>query len=579
MTAQKADAYRQDPDYLEAQQCFQNGDWKSGLVKLKALLDIYPYSSELRSMFVEMQLRAKVDVYEREDKRFNVRKLATRGLLSLAGLVVLSFFALWGFQSSTDAIRQWWINTQEGFERVIEQQEIDYKYQNAEALMNAYYIAEARDLFLEVKAEQGDYKEVDIKLENLSRLEILQREFENAAALANEGREREALGLFQWIDENEPNFRFVTSQIERLEKKIHLDEALGRADRAFSESRWAEAAAAYLSLKEIDPNFRPIYVEEQLFQSYRLAARSVLDDPSGTLADLRNANSYFDEALKLRPQDRQILRERAEIKAVLENATINTYLQRADDLLTDNRDSLAALEEAEKLYAAAAALRPNDTIILRYRDLARRFLTAQDSFNNARWSAAIEDMSYVVGESKDYANGTARQILYEAYLARGDSQMASGLHEQAIEDYRAAAVLAEQDSGALFRLYEIQLKMAEAHSILGNYEDSVRLYRYAVEISRFREREKPALIAKIDEAENLAFTGNYRNAARNYNEAIQGIDRLYQNRVHVVELGQYLSQIAVIYGSTVSAIVDANGIENPNRIFAGQELNIPILNR
>jgi LysM repeat protein len=45
--------------------------------------------------------------------------------------------------------------------------------------------------------------------------------------------------------------------------------------------------------------------------------------------------------------------------------------------------------------------------------------------------------------------------------------------------------------------------------------------------------------------------------------------------VHTVERGQNLTVIARQYGATVAAIVEANGIVNPSRIFAGQRLTIP----
>ncbi len=45
--------------------------------------------------------------------------------------------------------------------------------------------------------------------------------------------------------------------------------------------------------------------------------------------------------------------------------------------------------------------------------------------------------------------------------------------------------------------------------------------------------------------------------------------------VHTVERGQNLTVIARTYGVTVAAIVEANGIVNPSRIFAGQRLTIP----
>ena len=44
--------------------------------------------------------------------------------------------------------------------------------------------------------------------------------------------------------------------------------------------------------------------------------------------------------------------------------------------------------------------------------------------------------------------------------------------------------------------------------------------------------------------------------------------------VYVVKSGDTLSEIASKYGTTVDAIVSANGISNPNKIYAGQKLKI-----
>lgn len=45
--------------------------------------------------------------------------------------------------------------------------------------------------------------------------------------------------------------------------------------------------------------------------------------------------------------------------------------------------------------------------------------------------------------------------------------------------------------------------------------------------------------------------------------------------VHVVQAGESISLIAVEYGTTVDAIVELNGLQNPNLIVPGQELLIP----
>ena len=48
-----------------------------------------------------------------------------------------------------------------------------------------------------------------------------------------------------------------------------------------------------------------------------------------------------------------------------------------------------------------------------------------------------------------------------------------------------------------------------------------------------------------------------------------------QGQVHVVQPGETLSSIAARYGTTAQAIARANGLSNPNYIYAGQRLTIP----
>jgi LysM repeat protein len=48
-----------------------------------------------------------------------------------------------------------------------------------------------------------------------------------------------------------------------------------------------------------------------------------------------------------------------------------------------------------------------------------------------------------------------------------------------------------------------------------------------------------------------------------------------QGQVHVVQRGETLSSIATRYGTTVNAIVRTNGLSNPNYVYAGQRLTIP----
>ena len=44
---------------------------------------------------------------------------------------------------------------------------------------------------------------------------------------------------------------------------------------------------------------------------------------------------------------------------------------------------------------------------------------------------------------------------------------------------------------------------------------------------------------------------------------------------YIVQPGDTLSQIAVAYGVSIDDLMAANGLSDPNSIFAGQELRIP----
>ncbi len=58
--------------------------------------------------------------------------------------------------------------------------------------------------------------------------------------------------------------------------------------------------------------------------------------------------------------------------------------------------------------------------------------------------------------------------------------------------------------------------------------------------------------------------------------AASGSEQQYGQTIHIVERGETLAHIASYYGVTVQAIASANGIWNPNWIYAGQRLVIPV---
>lgn len=58
--------------------------------------------------------------------------------------------------------------------------------------------------------------------------------------------------------------------------------------------------------------------------------------------------------------------------------------------------------------------------------------------------------------------------------------------------------------------------------------------------------------------------------------AVQAAPQLYSADIyHTVQPGENLYRISLRYGTSVQALMQANGISNPNRIYVGQRLRIP----
>jgi tetratricopeptide (TPR) repeat protein len=252
----------------------------------------------------------------------------------------------------------------------------------------------------------------------------------------------------------------------------------------------------------------------------------------------------------------------------------------ARSVLVGQSDSLEALSLAEGYFRKALALRPQNAEIKVERELARQYLQAQADFTAGRWGEVIRALEIVHAHEPWYALGTSRQTLYEAYVARGDGYMANGEFDSALSDYQRAVQLAEQDEEAVLRLYEAQIRLGDAQAAQGNFEAAVVHYRSAVEVSGLRQRalqDNPAAAAALQEAQEYTGLGNFAVAYERYRRAIRLAGSTQRTVVHVVQSQEYLTLIASRYGSTVRSIVLANGIENPNLIFPGQELIVPVL--
>lgn len=579
MNVNQADSYLDNPQFRQAMESMQKGEWESGLSQIETLMQAYPLESDLRSLRQEMILRAKVDTDEKVAKSY-ARRRRSRDLIVRAAvvsvLVIIAIFVATSYAS--------WFQDQAALaKQAVDSQvvlvELQVNMRDAQSYLGAGMTDSALELLEKIEVIKPDFPELAQTIEQARRQKAFDEQYAEAMILIEQDQLDAALIVLQEIESQEPYYRDVKSQIKQIQDETVLGEQLLEADAYFENESWEEAANAYYNLYALNPDFETAHVEDRLFTSYVNSAEEKLNN-SDSLESIQSVEEYFRRALALRPQDLDVKDKQSQVRSMIEEKLFWSFVQAAQTAIAEEPNSLEALKVANRYFSEALALRPNDPEITLQRELAHQFLGGMDDFVSSSNSSAIEKLEFVYSQDPGYINGTARQTLYEAYVARGDNAMAIGDFDSALEDFQRAAVIANEDPTSRARLYEIQLKIAEAQGLMGDFESAVRLYAAAILIGDLQARAatySSAMAAALTNASQFEGQGNFREAFRSYREAITWATQVFDVVVHVVESDDYLSQLALDYNSTVSLIAAANNLANPNIIIPGQELLIPIL--
>ena len=579
MTDNRAESYLDHPMFQQALESMQKGDWEAGINQIEKLMEIYPLDPELRSLRQEMILRAKVDNDETQDLRQSRKRRFRNLTVRFAVIAILVILAIFVVQTYSNWFQQQVASAQQEVEYQLVRLDLDVKMRDAKDYVRAGQAEPALVLLNEIEAVDSDYPELDATKDEALQLQSLDDKYIDALNLIEAGDLTGALVVLEEIESQEPYYRDVKNRILQIQDQTLLGDQLRDADEKFANEQWEEAAEAYYSLYSLNPDYQTAHVEDRLFSSYVNAAETLLNT-SDTIEATEKVEDYFQRALALRPQEPEVKEKQARIRSMIEERLFRSYVFLAQSAIVEETNTLEGLIIADKYFTEALRLKPNDPEVTIQRELAHQFVKGQDNFLNGAYSDSIESMEFILGQDPGFASGAARQTLYEAYVARGDSSMAIGSFESALEDFQRAAVIANEDPSSTGRLYEIQMRIAEAQGLLGNYDTAVNLYQSAIAMADLQARANQystAMAAALIAADEYASQGNLREAFRNYREAVTWAYQVFDVTVHVVTSDDYLSQLALDYNSTVNLIATANNLANPNIIIPGQELLIPIL--
>ena len=344
----------------------------------------------------------------------------------------------------------------------MQQAELTIDLRNAQQLLIAGKSDEALTAFEAIKAKQPDFPGLADAIAQAQALKDVEVQYTQAMNLLQAGDSAQALAILKEISKKMPNYRDVSLQIKNLQSQTEMTSVMQQADLAFSEGRYEDAVSNYESLRIMDPSFETAAVEEKLFQSYIKAAQDLLLIPVPTLDNLKKVDNYFTQALAIKPLDREALAARTQVRSHIEDAIINDYVSQAQAALASAPDSLDAQQSAEQFLSQALAVRPNDPNVLLQFQLAQTYIQAVSDFTSSKWDSVIEQLEYVIGQQAGYANGTALQTLYDAYIARGSDYIASGEYSLALDDFQRSAVLAQQLPDSAPLSFEAQVMIGEA---------------------------------------------------------------------------------------------------------------------
>jgi tetratricopeptide (TPR) repeat protein len=579
MSAESFDTYFDDPVYQSAIMHLQSGEWEAGLSELDKLVTAYPLNHQLRNLRQEMKLRAQVDEEEKVDIEAAARRNTRTWVVRIFVFVALFGLMVWGVGTYSSWIRQQMALARQSVENQVQVMELAVKFRDAQDLLQVGRLVEAKALFDEIATKDPNYPELAPSLEQVDKMLALEAQYDEALRKINLGDMTGALELLEGIEAKEPFYKDVSTRIAEIKGQFFLGEVMAQADKAYQTKDWKQASSSYETLRALNPSYQTELVENRLFESYMNAAVETLSSDTQSLEALEQAETYFRKALSLRPQDPVIKLEREQARQSFKDRLFRSYMDAAQSALVGKPDSLEALAAADEYYLKALDLFPEDPEAVLQRNLAHLFIEAQTDFSKERYDAVIEKLEQVYSEDPGYAAGTARQTLYEAYIARGDDRMLSGDYEPALGDFQRGAVLAEQGENARIRLFQAQIRIAEAMGSLLMYEDAVLLYRTAIDNAQVSDadlKQRPELVSKLNQADGYVRARSYRSAFRIYRDQARKILFIFPQVTYQVASGDYLTMIASRYNTTVDAILQANNLGSTKKITIGQELVIPV---
>jgi hypothetical protein len=265
---------------------------------------------------------------------------------------------------------------------------IDQLRQTADIQIASGQYADAAQTYQSILNEAPDDTTASAGLKHAQQLEQVAKLYAQATEALKNDQPAQAAQLLEQISQIDPNYRDTNSLLSQIQSTQALAKKFDAALQLQKAAKLLEAAQMFEDIRSTDRNFKPTEVNEALYAIYVQLGDQQLTK-AGTAAEVETANTYYEQALSVRPLD-----------------------ARADTA----------------------------------RRLASTFLDGAAAYQAKDWDTVIRKLSVVHEQEPGYFGGKVQQWLYEAYLTTGDAFMSKGDPFSARDRFRVALSLAITDA-------------------------------------------------------------------------------------------------------------------------------------
>lgn len=564
-----------DPDYLALVENYQQAQFSACNELLKNLFVRYPAHPRLiefqKDLDVQLSLRHLEVTHINAEKKQRTKKtlkLSAFTIFSIAVILVI-------FAGSYVLLSQ--LLSQEVSESTTSQAAL--LEQQANDLLNTGQPKVAAGLVEQIRSIDPGYAGLTNLEQRTNELLALEAKYEIASGLLDEEKNTEALLILQEIETQSPGLWDVRKLITDAETGVQIKELMVKGDAAYQEESWQESINAYETALALNPDLDDSLMKEQLLNSYLKRIIQMLESNSATIEEIETAEQYYRKAVAMIPQSRAFASERGNLQRVSSNLLELKFTQTANVLLQERYQTFASISRAVSYLNKAVNLNPKNVELQQALKNAQLYQVAFQNVLDMNWTQAIKNLSQIVDSEPDYANGNARQLLYDAYYSLGIQYYAVGLYTDARTNLEQAEILAFDEGDNKLQLFQVQMALGDTIAKMEDYENAVSYYQYAVNTINVYSRIPVTsdLYDLLVAAEGLAAQGDFQLSAESYHKVKMEIPQIYTMQTVEAPDGTTLPFFAIDHHSTTEAIIDANNLPQSMVITFGRELQVPTI--